>query len=181
MSSVFTNSSTLFHVNDNTVPLLLFIRVAGTGAGSSLTDNPFNNVDITNFSTKSNADFSVQRSASGGFVYNVFGNSAVIVTLDGVQSDVNHPTGKGDIEAYYTKHNIAAADKDRVLVKITAIHHTTSTLDGKERLNQNAPDTTEYVGYLVGFTKKPMGQDKIAGYGFQLSLVCTIAPKQTTT
>lgn len=183
MSNVFTNNSTMFHVNDNTIPILLFIRLDGTGAGSGLGDSPFNKVDITNFSTKSNADYTLQRSASGGFVYNVFGNSAVFVTLDGVQAAVTGATKEGDIESYYTQHNISADNKNRDRIRITALQTIPETVTGaggkqSVRRKQEPAEATEYVGYLVGFHKKPMGADKIAGYGFQLTLICSIADKQ---
>jgi hypothetical protein len=173
----------MFHVNDDTIPILLFIRLDGQGAGSGLGDSPFNKVDITNFSTKSNADYTIQRSASGGFIYNVFGNSAVFVTLDGIQAAVTGATKEGDIESYYTLHNISADNKNRARIRITALQtipRIDIDKDGKQTVKreQGPAEATEYVGYLVGFHKKPMGAEKIAGYGFQLTLICSIADKQ---
>lgn len=189
MSNIFPSGGTMFVVNDNSVPLLLLIKVASEASGDGVNtqkgaSNPFDEIDIMNFSTKTNCDFQIQRSASGGFVYNVFGNNICQITLEGIQAPPSaRKSTTGGIEAYYNKSNISG--KSRALISITAAYYTTQDTKQKDGtfvkttdLKSVHAETVTYQGYMVGFRKKPMGQDKIPGYGFTLDLVCRVMPKE---
>lgn len=175
--SIFKDNCSIKEVDDSNVPLLLLIQNSSdnlTGTSTDGVKKAFDDVNIMNFRAKSTCDVQIDRNASGGFTYNSFGKGMYEVTLDGFQSPItNNVRSAGDIESYYNDSCISGPNRSKI--KITAAYIQPSA---NPEINGSAPvKAITYSGYMVDFVKKPLGSDKIPGYGFSLSLLCVVEPK----
>ena len=176
--SIFNDSCSIKEVDDDKVPLLLLIQNSDnnlTGTSADTVKNVFESVNIMNFSAKNTCDVQIDRNASGGFTYNSFGKGMYQVVLEGFQTAGSNTGNKIDIESYYSKSCISGPE--RAKIRITAAYIRPSA---KPQVNgQSTAEAITYSGYMIDFTKKPMGTEKLPGYGFTLSLLCIVEPKST--
>lgn len=162
-TKMFASGSSVVSVEDNTRKLLILIE------GDS-TDAIFNSVFILNFESSDNADYQINKNIMKDFIYTAFGHSVTMITIHGLQTSNFDSSSNGmrnitrgggttpDIEEYYRKHCISSSEPK--ILKIT-----TGTGDVVSK-------PSVYRGYMVAFSRKPMGEDKIQGYGFSITFVC---------
>lgn len=182
--AIFKDNCTAKMVTDLSVPLLLLIQTTKkniTGTDADQVKSAFDRVNIMNFSAKTTCDIQLDRNASGGFTYNTFGKGLYYVTLEGFQTASNGDTlySKGDIESYYNRCCMAGAEREKIRITASYVTYNKNVKDksGNPINNDVHAEAITYVGYMTDFIKKPLGTDKIPGYGFTLSLVCTAEPR----
>lgn len=123
---------------------------------------------IMNFESADKADYQLSKSLSNAFLFNSFGHSMTTIGVSGFQaSDIWLDSSKNNgnpinIEEYYREYCIASDTP--VLFKL-AISESDAIMK----------TPTIYHAYMVSFTRKPMGEAKINGYGFSISFIGTVA------
>ena len=155
-------------VEDINRPELILLQVDG--------NTWFSDSFIMNFESTDKADYQINKNIDNKFLFSAFGHSITTLVIHGFQSGsvtVASKSGNNikldkspintDIETIYRTHCISS--KDPKLVKITT---------GTSGVCSNG---SVYKGLMVAFTKKPMGEDKIVGYGFTLTFVCERDPE----
>lgn len=162
MSKVFDASVPVMAVYDNSRKELIVLQAMGKS------DVLFNDTFIMNFSSNDRADFQLSKSLANGFGFTAFGHNITTIVISGYQakgtkyfrngSADNSITGSSDAENFYRKHCISSDDPS--LIKITT--GTSGAVD----------NGTVYRGYMVAFSKKPMGTEKIQGYSFDITFAC---------
>lgn len=153
------NKSTVVAVDDASRKILILIQAEGGNASK------FPDTYIMNFECADKADYQLNKSLSKGFLFNSFGNSITSIVVTGFQAGGIMVQGRtaaasNNIEEYYRKHSISSDSP--TLFKITM---------GSDGNIVRKPSV--YKGYMVGFTRKPMGEEKIQGFGFSLAFMCT--------
>lgn len=175
---IFKDNCSIKEVADSKVPLLLLIQNTSknlTGTSADTVKSAFDYVNIMNFSVKNSCDVQIDRNASGGFTYNSFGKGLYEVILDGFQAPVSKIQRGGDIETFYNKSCISGEERAKIRITAAYIQPSANT-----NINGSAPaESITYSGYMVDFVKKPLGHEKLPGYGFTMSLLCVVEPKTT--
>lgn len=142
-------------------------------------DNMFKAVYLMNFESSDRADYQVNKSILRDFMYTSFGHGLTTITVAGFQAvgidtsnnnmaSISTNTSRADdIEEYYRKHCISGPDP-----KVYQITTGTSAIVKKPSV---------YRGYMVSFSRKPMGEEKIQGYGFSIGFICVKSDESSDT
>lgn len=167
MSIVFPGGACALAAADNSrSELILLSPESGSG------DNIFLNVYIMNFSSIDKADYQINKNIDQSFIYSTFGHAVTALTVHGFQApDMNVINSKNkittsrkrykDIETVYREWCIASPTPE--IIKIVT---------GNSASDGIVKEGTVHRGLMVAFEKKPMGEEKIQGYGFTISFIC---------
>lgn len=161
---VFPGIAGVIDVQDNSRKELILVEIPGAP-----NPNAFSNLYIMNFDSSDKSDYMINKDISNSFVFTAFGHSVTTIVLSGYQSagidqlasnakKVAKSKPTEDAEYIYRQHCISGPDPR--LVKITT---------GVSDIVQKG---SVYRGYMVAFNKKPMGEDKLQGYAFGITLIC---------
>lgn len=162
MSTVFSSGPSVVAVKNNDRKELILLQDM-TG-NTALLGHTF----IMNFDSSVRADYQLGKSMAKEFIYTTFGDSIITLNLAGYQSSTTEymddkgkkerSPGTEDAEKFYMDNCISSSKPK--LIKITV--GTSGVVTGG----------TVYKGFMVAFSKKPMGEDKMQGYGFTITFVC---------
>lgn len=128
---------------------------------------------IMNFESADKSDYQLNKSLSNTFLFNAFGHSVTTIVVSGFQADAVYAdsdvgvnsvssTPPVNIEEYYRKYCISSDTP--ALFKLA--------ISEADAIMKNP---TIYHAYMVSFTRKPMGEAKVNGYGFSISFIGTVS------
>ena len=149
---VFPGISGVVDIYDNTRTELILVEFEGAKANEP---KPFSNLYIMNFESSDKSDYMVNKDIANSFLFTSFGHSATTMILSGYQSSgVTQTRDKGKT---LTKSN-PTDDAEYIYRQYCISGPTPRTLRITTGVNGIVTKGSVYRGYMVSFTKKPMGE-----------------------